>query len=81
MLLSLVNFKTRLKHVNNPLVIACNNFVRYIMAGVGSLIASDIQRAMGNGPLFTFGGALLIVFFINVMIVRRYPKKWAVLRE
>jgi hypothetical protein len=51
------------------------------MAGVGSLIASDIQRAMGNGPLFTFGGALLIVFFINVMIVRRYPKKWAALRE
>ncbi|KAG1055827.1 hypothetical protein G6F43_002235 [Rhizopus delemar] len=62
-------------------VTACNNFVRYIMAGVGSLIASDIQRAMGNGPLFTFGGALLIVFFINVMIVRRYPKKWAALRE
>lgn len=51
------------------------------MAGVGSLIASDIQHAMGNGPLFTFGGTLMAAFSINIFIIKRYPKKWASLRK
>ncbi|KAK4514636.1 ATPase [Mucor velutinosus] len=62
-------------------VTACNNFARYIMAGIGSLIASDIQRAMGNGPLFTFCGCLLLVFTINLVLIKRYTLKWAALRK
>ncbi|CEP08708.1 hypothetical protein [Parasitella parasitica] len=62
-------------------VTACNNFARYIMAGIGSLIASDIARAMGNGPLFTFCGCLLLVFTTNLVLIKRYTLKWAALRK
>ncbi|CAO3679552.1 unnamed protein product [Rhizopus stolonifer] len=57
-------------------VMACNNFVRYIMAGIGSLIASDLDRAIGKGPMFTMCGGLLIVFFLNIVCVKKYHKKW-----
>lgn len=62
-------------------VTACNNFARYIMAGIGSLIASDIERAMGNGPLFTFCGCLLLVFSINLVLIKKYTLKWAAFRK
>ncbi|ORY89925.1 major facilitator superfamily domain-containing protein [Syncephalastrum racemosum] len=62
-------------------VTACNNFVRYIMAGVGSLISSDMQRGMGNGPLFTFCGAVLILFGVNIIIVKRKGPKWSMARQ
>jgi hypothetical protein len=62
-------------------VTACNNFARYIMAGVGSLIASEILRALGNGITFTFCGAILTVASINLIIIKKYSIKWAALRK
>lgn len=62
-------------------VTACNNFARYIMAGTGSLIASDILRAMNSGPLFTFCGCLLLVAFVCLYIVKKFHYKWAAMRE
>lgn len=62
-------------------VTACNNFARYIMAGVGSLIASDILRALGNGILFTLCGCFLLVASLNLVLIRLYTKKWAMLRS
>lgn len=62
-------------------VTACNNFARYIMAGVGSLIASEILKALGNGILFTFCGVILTVASVNLIIIRKYTSKWAVLRK
>jgi hypothetical protein len=51
------------------------------MAGIGSLIASDIERAMNTGPLFTFCGSLLLVAGINLIIVKKFALKWEKLRE
>ncbi|OAD66086.1 hypothetical protein PHYBLDRAFT_152885 [Phycomyces blakesleeanus NRRL 1555(-)] len=62
-------------------VTACNNFVRYCMAGVGSLIASDIVNAMGNGILFTVCGVALFLASGLILIIIRYAKKWQKLRE
>jgi hypothetical protein len=62
-------------------VTACNNFARYIMAGVGSLIASEILRALGNGILSTFCGAILAIASINLVIIRKYAFKWTALRK
>lgn len=61
-------------------VTACNNAVRYIMAGVGSLIASAILDAMGSGVLFTFCGALLLVAASCLLVIKKYTKKWTLLR-
>jgi hypothetical protein len=62
-------------------VTACNNFARYIMAGIGSLIASEILRALGSGILFTLCGCFLLVASINLVLIRMYTKKWALLRS
>lgn len=62
-------------------VTACNNFARYIMAGIGSLIASDILRALGSGILFTLCGCFLLVASVNLLIITKYTKKWALLRS
>ncbi|KAI9484053.1 MAG: major facilitator superfamily domain-containing protein [Benjaminiella poitrasii] len=62
-------------------VTACNNFARYIMAGIGSLIASDFQRALGSGPLFTFCGGFLLLASVNLFIIKKMTLKWAVMRE
>lgn len=62
-------------------VTACNNFVRYIMAGIGSLVASDIQRALGSGILYTICGAALLLFSILLVILRMKGKEWAIKRK
>lgn len=45
---------------------------RFAMSGVGSLISSDFEQALGPGPLYTFCGALMVVFSVlNVYLVYR----------
>ncbi|CAO3664329.1 unnamed protein product [Umbelopsis vinacea] len=60
---------------------ACNNFVRYLMAGIGALIASSIESALGDGILYTICGAILILAsgLLQVVIVK--GKQWGKLRE
>ncbi|KAI7847545.1 major facilitator superfamily domain-containing protein [Circinella umbellata] len=57
-------------------VTACNNFTRYILSGTGSLVATDMQRAMGAGGLYTFCGVLIFIFASNVVIVRIKGRTW-----
>jgi predicted MFS family arabinose efflux permease len=59
---------------------ACNNFARYITAGIGSLVASDILRALGTGPLFTMCGGLILLASINLLVLMKYGKKWSATR-
>ncbi|KAI8331554.1 major facilitator superfamily domain-containing protein [Chlamydoabsidia padenii] len=62
-------------------VTACNNFARYIMAGIGSLVSSDLQRAMGSGPLFTMLGGLLALFTINLIVVQKKANGWRLAKQ
>ncbi|KAI8075018.1 major facilitator superfamily domain-containing protein [Gongronella butleri] len=57
-------------------VTACNNFVRYMMAGVGSLISSAMQEGMGAGPMFTFIACLLTVATINLILIQKKGNDW-----
>ncbi|ORY89924.1 major facilitator superfamily domain-containing protein [Syncephalastrum racemosum] len=60
-------------------VMACVNMGRFAMSGIGSLVSSDIEQALGAGILYTFCGALMVVFSVlNVYVVyrgRRQAKK------
>ncbi|KAI9303348.1 major facilitator superfamily domain-containing protein [Cunninghamella echinulata] len=57
-------------------VTACNNFVRYFLAGIGSLVSSDLEKAMGPGPMYTFIGVLLMVFSVNLVLVQLKGNTW-----
>ncbi|KAJ8660379.1 hypothetical protein O0I10_003836 [Lichtheimia ornata] len=61
---------------NGASVIACNNFVRYILAGIGTLVSSDMAYSMGSGPLYTFCGALLFVSSALFIIVKLRGETW-----
>lgn len=61
----------------NGLFLACNNFVRYITAGVGSLVAADIQRVVMPGILYTVCGASLFLMAGTLVIVRRKGHEWS----
>lgn len=61
--------------------IACNNLSRYVMAGIGTLLSSDLMRAMGNGILFTVAGALVILLGIPLIYIKKRPEKWIKLRQ
>ncbi|KAI9257650.1 major facilitator superfamily domain-containing protein [Sporodiniella umbellata] len=62
-------------------VTGCNNLVRYIMAGIGSLVSPSLVKVMGDGPMFTFGGGLVLLFSVNIYFIKRYHKKWSALRK
>ncbi|KAF7721166.1 hypothetical protein EC973_005148 [Apophysomyces ossiformis] len=62
-------------------VTACNNFARYIMAGIGSLVTSELQEALGNGILFTIWGAILALASTTLMVIIWKGKKWAEKRK
>lgn len=61
--------------------IACNNLSRYIMAGIGTLLSSDLMRAMGNGILFTVAGALVILLGIPLIYIKKRPERWIKMRR
>ena len=65
----------------SPCNSACSNLVRFIMAGIGSLIASDIERALGPGILYTVCGAVVILVSGSIIIIRINGKKWAMKRK
>jgi MFS family permease len=62
-------------------VTACNNFARYIMAGIGSLVSSDLERAMGSGPLFTMLGGALLVFSVNLILIQWKANDWRLAKQ
>ncbi|KAI8581539.1 hypothetical protein K450DRAFT_231796 [Umbelopsis ramanniana AG] len=60
---------------------ACNNFVRYLMAGIGALIASAIDDALGDGVLYTICGGVLFLSSGLLVIVIAKGREWGKLRE
>ncbi|ORX60604.1 MFS general substrate transporter [Hesseltinella vesiculosa] len=62
-------------------VTACNNFVRYIMGGIGSLVSSPMQQGMGSGPMFTFIGLLLALFGANLVLIQYKGNSWRIAKE
>ncbi|KAI9302580.1 major facilitator superfamily domain-containing protein [Cunninghamella echinulata] len=57
-------------------VTACNNLTRYLLAGIGSLVSSDLERGMGPGPMYTFLGALLTLFGVNLILIQWKGNTW-----
>ncbi|GAA5805347.1 hypothetical protein HPULCUR_010863 [Helicostylum pulchrum] len=57
-------------------VAACNNFIRYMLAGIGALIASDLLRVLGNGILFTLCGSLIFAASGALVVVIKRGGKW-----
>ena len=49
---------------------ACNNFVRYSMAGIGSLVSADLGRALMPGILYTLCGVIMLLFSGCITYVR-----------
>ncbi|KAI8075137.1 major facilitator superfamily domain-containing protein [Gongronella butleri] len=62
-------------------VTACLSLFRFIMAGVGSLIASELESALGNGILFTICGAIVVLLSSLIFYVQANPKKWEAERQ
>ncbi|ORX50926.1 MFS general substrate transporter [Hesseltinella vesiculosa] len=60
---------------------ACLSLFRFIMAGIGSLIASDLENALGNGILFSMCGGIMVLLSLSVFYVMYHPEKWAAERE
>ncbi|CAO3632049.1 unnamed protein product [Cunninghamella echinulata] len=58
-------------------VTACVSLARFAMAGVGSIIASPLVNALGNGVLFSICGSLLFCLAFLIFYVKYNPKKWA----
>ncbi|KAG0174330.1 hypothetical protein DFQ30_004888 [Apophysomyces sp. BC1015] len=62
-------------------VTACNNCARYIMAGIGSLVASNLQEALGNGILLTICGGALFLASSTLVIIKWKGKGWSQKRK
>jgi hypothetical protein len=50
--------------------------VRFSFAGIGSLIASDLQHALGDGILFTICGGLVVLLSSSIFYIKSRPQKW-----
>lgn len=56
--------------------LTCNNFVRYIFACIGGVIAEPLIAAIGNGWLFTGLGAPAAFSSIVVWAIAYYGPRW-----
>jgi hypothetical protein len=56
--------------------IAFNNLIRYIMAGIGALISTDMEDALGPGVTYSVCAGICVVFFALVILVQKNPKMW-----
>lgn len=57
-------------------MIACNNFVRYSMAGVGALIATDMENALGSGIMYSMCAGIIALAFLLIIFVKVCHSKW-----
>ncbi|KAI8885115.1 MFS general substrate transporter [Backusella circina FSU 941] len=62
-------------------ITACNNCVRYIMGGVGALIATDLQVALGDGILFTICGCISALSFFAMVFLKYKQARWQKVRS
>ncbi|KAI9495322.1 major facilitator superfamily domain-containing protein [Zychaea mexicana] len=60
---------------------ACNNLIRFCMGGVGALVASDLQRVMGNGPLLSACAGLIFLGLGLVVWTKQGRARWTSTRE
>ncbi|KAI8885745.1 MFS general substrate transporter [Backusella circina FSU 941] len=62
-------------------VTACINFVRYILGGVGALVATDLQVALGDGVLYTICGGISGSMLIAIVFLKLKQARWQNVRE
>ncbi|KAK3678949.1 hypothetical protein LTR78_001402 [Recurvomyces mirabilis] len=59
--------------------VALNNFVRNIFSCVGTIVASPLVNAIGNGALFTIIGAVALVSgILTILAMKRFGPRWRV---
>lgn len=46
------------------------------MAGIGALIAVDLEDALGSGILHTVCACIVALSFVLVIYVKKNPQKW-----
>jgi len=56
--------------------VALNNFVRNIFSCVGSIVASPLIDAIGNGWLFTGLGVICALSGLTTWAITRWGAKW-----
>lgn len=56
--------------------VAVNNFIRNIFSCVGSIVASPLIDAIGNGWLFTGLGVIAWCSGLVVWAMRQYGPRW-----
>ncbi|KAG2216731.1 hypothetical protein INT45_007630, partial [Circinella minor] len=62
-------------------VLACSNLIRYVMGGIGSLVASDIQKVFGPAILYAVCGGIVVLVSGNIIIILINGKKWGIQRK
>ncbi|KAI9266772.1 major facilitator superfamily domain-containing protein [Phascolomyces articulosus] len=62
-------------------VTACNNFMRYTMSGISSLVAADLGRVLMPGILYTLCGAVLFLFGGCIVYIQTKGAKKAKQRQ
>ncbi|KAI8150141.1 major facilitator superfamily domain-containing protein [Fennellomyces sp. T-0311] len=60
---------------------ACNNLIRFCMGGVGALVASDCQQAIGNGPFFSACAGAIFLGSGLIIWTKQGRARWASTRE
>ncbi|CAO3639519.1 unnamed protein product [Cunninghamella blakesleeana] len=62
-------------------VTACISLARFALGGVGSLVSSDLIRALhGDGITFSICGGVLLLVSSTIFYAKYNPKKWAAQR-
>ncbi|ORZ00524.1 major facilitator superfamily domain-containing protein [Syncephalastrum racemosum] len=56
---------------------ACNNLLRYIIAGLGTLFSAQLVDALGNGILYTGCAIITLIIASSLIYVKVNSKKWA----
>lgn len=47
------------------------------MAGIGAIISSDMEDALGAGVTYSICSSIVAVFFVLVILVQKNPERWA----
>ncbi|CAO3657130.1 unnamed protein product [Mucor hiemalis] len=57
-------------------VTACSNFVRYTMAGIGALIATDMETGLGSGVMYSLCAGIIALSYLLIVGVKVFHTKW-----
>lgn len=46
------------------------------MAGIGALVATDAEEALGDGPMYSMCAGIIALAFIILVFVKKNHKRW-----